>query len=120
MQSENNEHEQAEPAQQAEQVEPELSNAWRELLGLATEAAASAQPLYSRAEPCDRPGAGQQSATGAEIPTLTNDPWAELQRGKGVEIVDLQQVHSQALDDLDLEQALQFMQEQPAPGGQGK
>lgn len=119
MQSEKNEHEQAELAQQAE---AELSDTWRELLGLSTEAAANADAGAGTAtrqavEP------GPALAVGAEtpeIPTLNNDPWVALQRGQGIEIVDLQQVHSQALNDLDMEQALQFMQEQSASGGQEK
>jgi hypothetical protein len=110
MQSEQNKHEQEELAQQAGQGEPELSDTWRELLGLSREATASA---------------GADAGTDAqaevpEIPTLSNDPWAELQRGQGIEIVDLQQLHPQPLNDLDLEQALQLMQEQSAPGGQEK
>jgi hypothetical protein len=121
MQSENNEYKQE---NLANQVDPTLSDAWRELLGLSNEATAStdAQPLHSRANPCGSPGAESdpQPEVGAEIPTLTNDPWAALQHGQGIEIVDLQQVHMQALDDLDLEQALQFMQEHPTPGSQEK
>lgn len=116
MQFEQNKHEQEEPAQQSGQNEPELSDTWRQLLGLSREAIASArtdadtdaQPSYSRAANAEVP----------EIPMLSNDPWAELQRGQGIEIVDLQQMHPQALNDLDLEQALQLMQEQSAPGGQ--
>ncbi len=108
MQSEQNKHQQEEPAQQAGQDEPELSDTWRELLGLSREATASAGPELAA------------NAEVPEIPMLSNDPWAELQRGQGIKVVDLQQVHSQALNDLDLEQALQLMQEQSAPGGQEK
>ncbi len=108
MQSEQNKHQQEEPAQQAGQDEPELSDTWRELLGLSREATAIAGAELAA------------DAEGPEIPMLGNDPWAELQRGQGIKIVDLQQIHPQALNDLDLEQALQLMQEQSAPGGQEK
>jgi hypothetical protein len=106
MQFENNA--QKEPAD----VDLALSDTWRELLGLSKEAmeaseSAGAQPLVA-------------TEAGTEIPALTNDPWAELQHIHGIEIIDLQQVHTQALNDLDMEQVLQLMQEQPAPGSQEK
>ncbi len=123
MQSENNEHEQESLAQQAEQFAPMLSDAWRELLGFSNEANETAdstgvQPLYSKTDLYNRPAAG--SEVGAELPALTNDPWTALQHVQGIEIIDLRQVHSQAHNDLNLEQVLQFMQEQSTPGGQEK
>lgn len=90
MQSENNK--QKKPTD----VDLSLSDTWRELLGLSTEATTVAE-------------------AGGEIPALTNNPWAELQHIQGIEIIDLQQVHMPTLNDLDMEQALQLMQEQPAP-----
>jgi hypothetical protein len=112
MQSESNEYKQENLANQGD---PTLSDAWRELLGLSSEDTASTE-----AQQANVPESDPQPEVGAEIPTLTNDPWAALQHGQGIEIVDLQQVHMQALDDLDLEQALQFMQEHPTPGSQEK
>lgn len=110
MQAENSEHEQESLAQHCE---PGMSDAWRELLGLSNETTGSAEAGEQQSSV---PGV----AVGAAIPALTNDPWAELQHEQGIEIVDLQQVRSQALNDLDLEQVLQCMQEQPTPGGQEK
>ena len=79
-----------------------LSETWRELLGLSPEAAAAA------------------TEAGGEIPALNNDPWTELQHIHGIEIIDLQHLHMQPLDELDMEQVLQLMQELPAPGSQEK
>ncbi|HLI08894.1 MAG TPA: hypothetical protein VKV40_20190 [Ktedonobacteraceae bacterium] len=109
MQSENNEQESL-----AQPFEPELSDAWRELLGLSTEARKPAGGVNT----AEQQGGVTRTEVGAEIPVLSNDPWAELQHEQGIEIVDLQQIHPQALNDLDLEQALQFMQEPPTSGSQ--
>ena len=92
--------------------EPALSDTWRELLGLSEEATEASEA--ADVQPATGTGAG------GEIPALNNDPRAELQHIQGIEIIDLQQVHMQALNDLDMEQALQLMQEQPAPGSQEK
>jgi hypothetical protein len=82
-------------------AQPELSQAWQELLG-------------------HHPGnTGMPALPGdVTIPTLASDPWSELLHVKGVEIVDLQTVHLQ-MSDQDLEQVLQVMQEQSDqhPGG---
>jgi hypothetical protein len=75
-------------------AQPELSQAWQELLG-------------------HDPGDTAPTAIpgGAAIPTFESDPWSALLHRKGVEIVDLQKVHLQ-ISDQDLEQVLQIMQEQ--------
>lgn len=75
----------------------ELSEAWRQLLGL--EAAHSA-------------GAGRQEP----VPVLSHDPWHSLAHEQGIQVVDLQQAHvhkAQAGDEeSDVEHALDMMQEQ--------
>ncbi len=52
--------------------------------------------------------------------SLADDPWSELLHVKGVEIVDLQHLSLQegqiSLSELELEQILQIMQEQPVEG----
>jgi hypothetical protein len=77
-------------------VQPELSEVWRELLG--TSASAPAEAI---------------------IPMLESDPWSELLRAKGVEIVDLRQVPLH-ISDQDMEQVLSIMQEHPVQDTQGK
>lgn len=51
---------------------------------------------------------------------LADDPWSELLQAQGVEIVDLQRQRLQeiqiSLSELELEQALQIIQEQPIEG----
>lgn len=48
---------------------------------------------------------------------LQNDPWSALLQSQGIEVVDLQQVRARtaqpAVGNLDVEQALDIMQEQP-------
>jgi hypothetical protein len=78
--------------------QPELNKVWRELLGQAVEPA-SAKP--ASAKPAD-----------GDIPTLESDPWSELVRAEGTEVVDLHSIRLQ-MTDQDVEQALQIMQEQP-------
>lgn len=75
--------------------QPELSAIWQELLGI--------QP-------------GTNNALAGELPLspLESDPWSELLHAKGVEVIDLQQLHLH-MSDQDVEQVLQVMQEQPAP-----
>lgn len=79
----------------------ELSAAWRALLGLEAPAPAldaAANPVVS------------------DVPVLKNDPWAALLQTQGIQVVDLQQVHSlpaqpaPAEDDVEL--ALNDIQEQ--------
>lgn len=68
-----------------------MSEVWQQLLGGA---------------PLD---ADKLAALKEAIPTLESDPWSALLQAKGVEMVDLRQLH---LSDQDVEQVLQLMQEQ--------
>ena len=81
----------------------ELSDPWLELLG-------------------DRDPGLQDSLPGQvneheESLSLANDPWNDLLQAQGMEIVDLQQVRLHTLqasiDNLEVEQALDMMQERP-------
>lgn len=76
-------------------AQSELSPVWQELLG----------------------GRVNDPATPGEmgIPMLESDPWRELLREHGVEIIDLQKKHLQ-MSDQDVEEALQIMREQAADG----
>jgi hypothetical protein len=75
----------------------ELSEAWRQLLGI--EAAQTA-------------GAGRQDP----VPVLRHDPWYSLAHEQGIQVVDLQQTHLHKAqaggEDSDVEHALNMMQEQ--------
>ena len=83
-------------------VEPlldELSDTWQKLLGIhPTGIEASLDP-------------------GVIASSLNDDPWRELLQAQGAKIVDLQHVRLQevgiSLSELEVEQALQIMQEQP-------
>lgn len=79
-----------------------LSDAWTELLGIHS-LGVQAVPNIS-----------------AVVPPLASDPWSELLHSQGVQVIDLQQVRAHTihapLDDIDLEQALHFMQELPIRG----
>jgi hypothetical protein len=88
----------------------ELSDIWRKLLGTA---------------PKGTPETLNNRDTMANIddemvtpPSLADDPWSELVHGQGVEMVDLQQIRLAdvhiSLSEMEVEQALQVMQEQPA------
>ena len=72
-------------------AQSELSPVWQELLG----------------------GRVNDPGTSGEmgIPVLESDPWRELLREHGVEIIDLQEMHLQ-ISDQDVEEALQIMREQ--------
>lgn len=72
-------------------AQSELSPVWQELLG----------------------GRANDPGTSGEmgIPVLESDPWRELLREHGVEIIDLQEMHLQ-ISDQDVEEALQIMREQ--------
>lgn len=80
----------------------ELSDTWRELLGIQEGEREIRLP----------PGSD------APLPTLESDPWNELVHAKGVEVVDLRQLHPDTahapLSEKDVEQALQNLQEHPA------
>jgi hypothetical protein len=79
----------------------ELSAAWRELLGLD----APAPALDAAGDPA-----------GSVAPVLKNDPWAALLQVQGIQMIDLQQVHTlpaqHASGDDDVELALNNIQEQ--------
>jgi hypothetical protein len=86
---------------------PQLRNPWRELLGV--------QHPQSQGEDESKPavqGDGQEVS-----PLLANDPWNDLLRAGGIEVVDLQRVRLRtklaSQDNLDVEQALDIMQERP-------
>ena len=85
-----------------EQSLDELSDTWRKLLG----------------SHLSEEGAGAEKGTAS--PSLTNDPWSQLLHARGVEIVDLQQQHLHeiqiSLSELEVEDALQIMQEHPLEG----
>ncbi len=75
----------------------ELSEAWRQLLGL---------------EVAQTGGAGRQDP----VPVLSHDPWRSLANEQGFQVVDLQQapVHKAQVggEESDVEHALDMMQEQ--------
>lgn len=94
--------------------EEELSEAWRELLGI---------------EPSDALGTLDAQVTpltpdAQEVQPLASDPWHDLMHMKGMEQIDLQQIRSHEMavlsEDSDVEQALHKMQEgvdkKPAEG----
>lgn len=72
-----------------------LSDIWQQLLG---ERQFDAEALAALRE---------------SIPTIASDPWSELLQAKGVEMVDLTQLHLH-MSEQDVEQLLQLMQEQVA------
>jgi len=72
----------------------ELSAIWQELLGI--------QPDTNTVQPGELPPS-----------PLESDPWSELLHAKGIEVIDLQQMHLH-MSDQDVEEILQVMQEQPA------
>ena len=80
----------------------ELSDIWQKLLGI--------HPTGKEANP-----------DVVLLPSsLADDPWSQLLQAQDARIVDLQLMHSQeaqiSLSDLEVEQALQVMQEQPVHG----
>jgi hypothetical protein len=80
--------------------EPELSAVWQELLG------------KRKASDVAKPSTVDETA----IPTLKSDPWRALLQAKGIEVVDLQQLHLH-MSDQDLEQILRLIEEhKPAQG----
>lgn len=87
--------------------EPQLTNPWRELLGI--------QHSQSRGE--DESKQAVQGDDQEASPLLAHDPWNDLLRTGGIEVVDLQRVRLHTIaasqDNLDVEQALDIMQEKP-------
>ena len=73
--------------------QPELSDPWLELLG------------------------GKNLDLQDSPPVQANDPWNDLLQAQGIEVVDLQQVRlhtiQASMDNLEVEQALDMMQEKP-------
>jgi hypothetical protein len=100
MQSQN-ENGKQQPAGEADLAQnPEISEAWRSLLGLQ-----SAHPKDGRS----------QTDPIAQVQPQTGDPWNTLLHAKGMEAVDLQKVRLHALhptaSDEDVEHALDIIQE---------
>jgi hypothetical protein len=76
-------------------IQAPMSDIWRELLGNS----------HAQSETTCTDGE-------AAVPMLKSDPWGELLQSRGVEMIDLQQLHLH-MSDQDVELALQIMQEQP-------
>jgi hypothetical protein len=100
----------AEPARDAAHQdfeELELSDTWRQLLGLQEEGAT-----------VDLAPTGEASSAAPALPVepLPNDPWSELVQARGTEVIDLQRLHTShaPLSEQDVEQALEVIQEKPA------
>ena len=90
--------------------EPELSEAWRTLLGM--------QSTDTQAQAADHKGSeGDQQGS----PLPANDPWSHLVQTQGIQVVDLQQLRLHAahvpLSDTDFEKVLKIMQEAPSQYG---
>jgi len=83
----------------------ELNDTWRNLLGV------SDGSLTNEADSMT----GTMPQSSAPTPVVA-DPWGELLHAQGIELVDLQQHHPQkihvAFSEQEVEQALQFLQEQ--------
>ncbi len=84
------------------QQEPELSEAWRALLGL---------------QSTDAPGNQDAPDPMAQVQPLASDPWSNLIHAQGIESVDLQKIHLHGGRaphlDAEVEHALDIMQEEP-------
>ena len=88
----------------------ELSEAWRQLLGLQVQAAA----VPSTVEAVKAAGTGNQEQEA--VPVLSHDPWNFLAHEQGIQVVDLQLAHVRkaqtAGEESDVEDALAIMREQ--------
>jgi len=86
----------------------ELSEAWRQLLGLE----AQASPLPPLSEAVKAAGVDNQEG----LPVLSHDPWNSLVHEQGIQVIDLQRAHvhkAQAAGEVsEVEHALDMMQEQ--------
>jgi hypothetical protein len=81
--------------EEKDQKHVELSAVWQELLG--RQGGTSAKPA--------------SSPEGATTPTLESDPWSRLLHAKGIEMVDLEQLHLH-MSEQDVEHLLEIMREQ--------
>lgn len=83
-------------------IQAPMSDIWQELLG-STRSQSEAASVDSE----------------TPLPIIESDPWGELLQSRGVEMIDLQQLHLH-MSDQDVELALQIMQEQPPQDVGGK
>ncbi len=81
--------------EEKDQKHTELSAVWQELLGRQSGASATSA----------------SSPEGANMPTLENDPWSRLLQAKGIEMIDLEQLHLH-MSEQDVEHLLEIMREQ--------
>ena len=86
----------------------ELSEAWRQLLGMETDAINRVPTT---------PASAQEDADAINrVPTLSGDPWSSLVHASGIQVVDLQQVHIHTaqppMNERDVEHALDIIQEE--------
>jgi hypothetical protein len=85
------------------QQQPEVSDPWLELLG--------GKNLDLQDSPAGQANDHEESLL------LANDPWNALLQAQGIEVVDLQRVRLHTIqasqDNLEVEQALERMQEKP-------
>src|SRR5260370_24911205 len=106
------------------EMEPELSEVWRILLGMqSTNMQAQVddqQESQGDHKVTEGDHEGLQGDHKEPGRTLANDPWSHLVQTQGVLVVDLQQLRLHAehvpLSDIDVEKVLKMMQEQPIPG----
>ncbi|HEY0756143.1 MAG TPA: hypothetical protein VGD98_19460 [Ktedonobacteraceae bacterium] len=96
MQSPKEENKQQSAADLDAAQNPELSAAWRTLLGLQSNPAPEVDPA-------------------AQVQPQATDPWSALLQARGMESVDLQKIHLRGLlpaaSDEDIEHALNMIQE---------
>jgi hypothetical protein len=103
----NNEDSKQDDLEKKVEQQLELSEAWRQLLGL--EALSVPLPVLSDA-------ALESGADAHEgMPVLNDDPWTRLVHEQGIQVVDLQQAHIHPAqtsgEASDVEHALDIMQE---------
>jgi hypothetical protein len=79
----------------------ELNGTWRNLLGINDCSLAYENATENSVQPAE---------------PVVADPWSELLHAQGIELIDLQQYHPQkvqvSFSEQEVEQALQFLQEQ--------
>ncbi len=81
----------------------DLSPVWQELLG-----GQANQP-----EQPEETDLSEKEEGATAIPTLESDPWSRLLHAKGIEMVDLEQLHLH-MSEQDVEEMLAIMREQSA------